>query len=67
MNGFMPVLYVNLFLNFLKLNILDYGHGFLRPFAIEGLLKTGKRNVLRFDLAATRSGDRNRYVAAHPR
>ena len=55
----MPVLYVNLVLDFLKLNILDYGQGLLRPFAVEGLLKTGKRNVLRFDFAAAGSGDRN--------
>src|SRR3569833_172479 len=67
MNGFMPVLDVNLFLDFLKLNILDYGHRFLRPFAVEGLLKTRKRDVLRFHLAAARSGDRNRYGATHPR
>ena len=63
----MPILNANRFLDFLQLNVLDYGHAASRPFAVEGLLKTRKWNVLRFDLAAAGSRDRNRNVATHPR
>ena len=67
MDSLVPVLNANRVLDLFQLNILDNGRRLLWPLTVEDLLKAGKWNVLRFDLATTGSRDRDRNVSTHLR
>src|SRR5579871_4733529 len=61
----MPVLDEELFLDLLKCDVFDDSHWLLRPFAVEGFLEAGKWYMLRFNLTATRPGNRRRNKTTH--